>query len=155
MRTGNSHPRLSGAVSLGAACAVARAARREDTTTISQNGAAPGLVDGQPVLDSIAECCKANLSRYRVRKKRYGGSSLLYLGVVSIILHTLVFVQPATITILQALREIPVVQGDKRNNPALQKSVDKARVPLNTSLVHGIVAAAKWDDAAPAQTKAV
>mmetsp|Transcript_100288 Transcript_100288/g.279348 ORF Transcript_100288/g.279348 Transcript_100288/m.279348 type:complete len:234 (+) Transcript_100288:703-1404(+) len=88
------------------------AARRVLARRVAQDRRAPGLVEGAPVPHSIAELLKAR------------GCKVLE------IVHHLV-AEPAAVLVLQALRQIPVVEGHHRDDLAGNQLVEQGSIELD------------------------
>jgi hypothetical protein len=130
-------PGLPRAVAFSALGAVAATPGSKKAGAIAENRAAPGLVEGDPIFYLGPESLETHP------------------GVVLVILHKLVLVQHAPISLVQVVREIPMKQRYHGLDACGTEIVDQLDVVLQTFIVDGVVAAAERYDAGPREGKAV
>ncbi len=87
---------------VGRLYAVGRATRGELATSITEDSDAPRFVEGEPVRDAISKSLEAELRRVSVKILVLFWEAS-YLGVICKVRHDLLFVQPATITVVKSL----------------------------------------------------
>jgi len=129
-------PGLAGAVADGGLAAVRGVAGGEVARVVAENGRAPGLVEGDPVL-ALGD--------------RLEGKA----GVVLEIGRELLLVQEAAVALVERIGKIPVEEGDEGGDAGLEEVVDELDVVVNALLVDGVVAAAERDQAGPGEGEAV
>ena len=130
-------PRLPRRVTLCALAPITTTAGSKKAGAISENGTAPWLVEGDPIFYLRTECLETHP------------------GVVLVILHELVLVQHAPISLVQVVGEIPMKQRYHRFDACGTEVVDQLDVVLQTFFVYRVVASAEWYDAGPRERKAV
>lgn len=129
-------PGLGGAVTLGRLGAVRGAAGGELADAVAEDGRAPRLVEGDPVLalrDGLED----------------------ETGVVLKVKRELGPVQETAVALLESVGQIPVVEGDEGGDASLEQVIDELDVVVNAGLVDGVVAATEGDKAGPAEREAV
>jgi len=130
-------PRLPRAIAFSTLASVTATPRGEKASAITENRAAPRLVEGDPIFYLRTEGFETHP------------------GVVFVILHELVLVQHTPISLVQVVGEIPVKQRYHRFDGCGAEVVDQLDVVLQTLLVHRVVASAEGDDTGPREGKAV
>lgn len=130
-------PGLGAGVPLSALGAVAGASRSKEAGIVAQDGAAPGLVKGDPELNFVAKGLEAHP------------------GVVFEILHKLGLVERSAVARVEVVRQVPVEQGDHGLDACGAEVVDEANIVLEPLLVDGIISASEGDDAGPGEGEAV
>lgn len=129
-------PGLGGAVTHGALLPVGGAARGELANAVAEDGRAPGLVEGDPVLD-LGEGLEADA------------------GKVLKVQGELLAVQQAAVALVELVGHVPVGQGDVGDDALGEQVIAELGVVVEAGLVDGVVAAALGDDARPGQGEAV
>jgi hypothetical protein len=76
-------------------------------------------------------------------------------SVVLEIQGELLLVQETTISLLERIWEIPVVQSDERCDSSCEKVINELDIVVDTSLVDGVVTATQRDDSGPGDGEAV
>ena len=130
-------PRLPRAVPFSALAPVTATTGSKKAGAIAENRAAPRLVEGDPIFYLRTESLETHP------------------GVVLVILHELVLVQHAPISLVQVVWEIPMKQRYHRLDACGTEIVDQVDVVLQTFFVYGVVASAERYDAGPRERKAV
>lgn len=115
-------PRLPRGVTLRTLRPIARPSRREQACSIPEDGAAPGLVEGDPELDLGSHCLEQNAR------------------VVFKVLDELILVQEAAVPLVELVWQVPVKQRDQRRDARSEQVVDELDVVLEACLVDGIIA---------------
>ena len=94
-----------------------------------------------------------------------------YAGIMNKVLGDFVFVQPTAVTVVETLREVPVIQSLRHevgefhgltrgtlrmycthhegDDPVGDELVNKVRIELDPLWVGGVITTAQWDDAWP------
>ena len=124
------NPGLAGRVTDRRLGAVRGVAGGEIPHTISEDGAAPRLVEGDPVL------ALGNGLEHDAR-------------VLLVVKRELMAVQEAAVSFVEPIREIPVKESDEGDDSSLDKVVNELDVVVNTGLVHRVVAATNGDNSRP------
>lgn len=130
-------PRLRRAVALRALAAVTRAAGSKQARAVSQDGAAPRLVERNPKLDLVTKSLEADP------------------GIVFVVLYELILVQESAVSLVQLVGKIPVEERYKRLDACSTEVVDKLDIMLHALFVYGVVAAAERDDTRPREREAI
>jgi len=130
------NPGLTSTVTNGRLAAVRGVAGSEVARVVAQDGRAPRLVEGDPVL-ALGDGLEHDT------------------GIVLKIEGELCPVQQTAVTLVESIGEIPVVEGDEGSDAGLEEVVDELDIVVNTLLVDGIVAATEGDDSGPREGEAV
>src|SRR5690625_468272 len=104
------------------------ASGRERALAIAKHGRPPRLVDGDPVLDAVAEVLETDI---RVIPKKLGR----------------LLTQPAVVLELKRGRQIPVEKRNPWDDAAVEQCVDQLRVKADAVLINRAVA--RRQDARP------
>lgn len=111
-------------------------ARGKVARVVAEDGAAPGLVEGDPVLAL--------------------GNGLEHgAGIVLKVEGELFTVQKTAVALVETIGKIPVEEGDKGGNTSLEQVIDKLDIVVDALLVDGVVATTNGDDARPGDGEAV
>ena len=124
------NPRLSGAVADGALLTVGGAARGKLPHAVAEDGRAPGLIEGNPVL-ALGEGLEADASKVLKVKGELGT------------------VEEATVALVKLIGNVPVGESDVRNDAGSEEIVAEFGVVVNASLVDGVLAATLGNDSRP------
>ena len=89
----------------------------------TENGATPGFVEGNPMLDFVSKALECDA------------------GEVRIVSHEFVLVEGAAVSLEQLVGKIPVVQGYEGLDPSGMEIVDEFGVEVYSLLVNGVVSA--------------
>lgn len=125
-------PALARTIPDSALGAITRAPRSELSHIVPKNTAAPGLIESNPVLDSVAHSVKDHTS------------------VAGKISDELLLVQETAVALVQLIGQVPVEESDQGLDARLEEIIYELDVVLQTLLVDGVVAASEGDDAGPA-----
>lgn len=91
----------------------------------------PRLIESDPIFHTVAKALVAN--------------TCVSLKVLLRLRH----IKPASVSVMQPLREIPMIQSCPRCDTARQKTINKSVVERDSGLVQGIAATTFRDDARP------
>lgn len=127
---------LAGRVAFSGFRTVAGTTRGEGADIVAEDGGAPGLVEGDPVLH-LGQVLEADF------------------GVVFEIFDELFLVEEAEVALVKGLREIPMEEGDEGGDAVVEELIHVFLVEFDALGVEGIVAAAERDDAGPGDGEAV
>ena len=131
---GVSHdPAFRATITLRTLSPIRSTTRRKLTDVVTQDRAAPGLVEGNPVLDLVCQSVEDDTR------------------VVCIISDKFLLVQHAAISLVELVGQIPVEEGDHGRDSCGEEVVHQLDVVLEALLVDGIVTAAKGDDTGPVE----
>ena len=129
-------PGLASAVTNGRLGTVGGVAGGEVAGVVAEDGAAPGLVEGDPVL-ALGDGLEHDA------------------GVVLKVEGELLAVQKTAIALVETIGKIPVEEGDEGGDAGLEEVVDELDVVVDALLVDGVVAATDGDDTGPRDGEAV
>lgn len=124
------NPGLAGRVADVGLGAVRSVTGGEGTGAVSEDGRAPGLVEGDPVL-AAGNTLEDNAS------------------VVLVVERELSTVQETTVAAVKLIRSIPVEEGNEGSDAHVKEVIDKLAVVGNTGLVNGVVSATLGNDSGP------
>ncbi|KAI9166743.1 Solute carrier RCH1 [Paramyrothecium foliicola] len=129
-------PWLGAAVTNITFLAVGGAAWGKLADAVSEDGGAPGLVEGGPVLD-LGQGLENNA------------------GVVLKVERELLTVQQTAVALVELIGNIPVQQSDERGDAGLEQVINELDVVVKTSLVDWVVAATLGNNSSPRKGEAV
>lgn len=110
---------------------------RETTERPYKYGLDPRFIQCDPVFDPVTEALETNT------------------GVPLEIQLYLIHIQPPTISIMQSLRKIPMVQRHPGCDPPSEKPINQPVVECNPSFIEGVISPAKGNDPGPRDGEAV
>lgn len=125
------NPRLDATIPLRALRSIARAVQGEVPGAVAEDGAAPGLVEGDPMADLGAH------GREDDRR------------VADVVGDEVVLVEETAVAAVEGLGEIPVEERDHGDDACGEEVVDEGDVDVEAFFVDGIMAASEGDDARP------
>lgn len=130
------NPALGRGISLFGLCAVGSASWSEEAGVVAQNGRAPWLVVGDPVLAARngLEACA---------------------GVVCEVEREFSAVQEAAVALVNSFRDVPVEERDHWCNTIVKQIINELFVESYAGWVDGIVTSTERDDARPGEREAV
>src|SRR5690606_18318005 len=103
---------------------------------VAEDGGAPGLVEGDPVL-ALGETLEAEAGEVLEVERELGA------------------VQEAAVALVELVGDVPVGEGDEGGDAGGEQVVAELGVVVDPGLVDGVVAAALGDDAGPGEGEAV
>jgi len=121
------NPGLGWRIAKGAQGPVRGVARGVKAGVIAQDGAAPGLIEGDPVL-ALGDRLEDDT------------------GVVLEVQGELGPVQEAAVPPIQGIRKVPVVEGNHGGDASIKQVVDELDVVVDAGLVDGVIAATERDN---------
>ena len=125
------NPRLDATIPLRALRSIARAARGEVPGAVAEDGAAPGLVEGDPTADLGAHGREDDTR------------------VADVVGDEVVLVEETAVAAVEGVGEIPVEERDHGDDAGGAEVVDEGDVEVVAFFVDGIMAASEGDDARP------
>jgi hypothetical protein len=129
-------PGFGGRVAFGRLLAVGGVAGSEDTEIVAENGAAVGLVEGDPVL--------------------HLGEGLVHdAGVADEVGDEFILVEEALIAVVEFVGKVPVEECDQRSDAGGEKVIDELDIVVETLLVDGVIPTAKRDHTGPRDGEAI
>lgn len=129
-------PGLASAVTNGRLGTVGGVAGGKVSRVVAEDRAAPGLVEGDPVL-ALGDGLEHDA------------------GVVLKVKGELFTVQETAVALVETIGEIPVEEGDEGGDAGIEQVVDKLDVMVDALLVDGVVAATNGNDTRPGDGEAV
>ena len=129
------NPWFTAAVTHGALRPVTGPARGEQAGVVPQDGAAPRLVEGDPMLHLGSEGLEDKPC------------------VVCIVLDEFVLVQETSVPFVEFIGDIPVEEGDHRDDPGSVQVIHQFDIVLQALLIDGIISSAQRDDTGPSRLR--